>query len=177
MTDSARLFMGIELSHEVRAALRAFRRELADCTIGKLVDPALYHLTLNFLGLTPRERIPALCGLMDEVQFNPFGLALAQAGMFRGGSILWVGIEEPCDELHALQSALTAALNDAGFPVERGAYSPHITLGRQMKRLADLPEPPTGSFVVNHITLFESARIEGRLIYVPLHRSNPRRHN
>lgn len=171
MTDDARLFVGLELSEAARAAMDAYRRKLASVVSGKLTPSSLYHLTLCFLGRTPREGIRELSGVFDRMDKQPFALALGKLGTFKKGSILWVGIEEPCLALYALQRSLSDALNASGFMVEPGAYVPHITLGRQIRRPDKLPDPPHAEFSVTHVTLFESTRMDGELAYVPLYRS------
>lgn len=171
MQDIARLFIGLELNDQARKTLDVFRRELLSTVTGKLTPPSLYHLTLCFLGQTPRERIPDLCALIDQVKKQPFPLSLGELGTFKNGSILWIGIEEPSPQLYELQRSLSGALDMAGFRVEKGAYAPHITLGRQVKLPKKLPGPPKASFQVTGVTLFESTRSDGRLVYLPLYRS------
>ncbi|NLG24679.1 MAG: RNA 2',3'-cyclic phosphodiesterase [Clostridiales bacterium] len=167
----ARLFIGLELPGEVLAALAGVRRELQNAVSGRLVDPSLYHITLCFLGQTPRRALPHLAALIDRVAFEPLALRLSQIGAFRGGAVIWAGIEEPCPTLHRLQGALADRLREGGFPVERGRYIPHITLGRQVKVVGELPELPPAAFRVGRVTLFESGRPAGKLAYTPLYRS------
>ncbi len=169
--ETARLFLGIELSGEARAALDGVRASYAEQGVqGKFHRPEMYHLTLCFLGSTPKDDIPRICRLMDAVPSAPFTLTLSAPGTFKNGSILWAGVR-PCDALTDYQSRLAAALREAGFPLEEAEYRPHITLARQVRSaLPDLsvPEIP---FPVTHATLFESTRIDGVLSYIPLYRS------
>ncbi len=170
-TDTARLFLGLELDDRARNALSCVRSELEERGLrGRLHAPALYHLTLSFLGSTPLERIGEIQKIMDSTPCAPFSLTLSAMGTFKNGSILWAGVEE-CSALREYQSRLARALANAGFPVEAGEYRPHITLGRQVKsEIPDIGVPPV-SFDVFHATLFESTRIDGVLTYVPIYRS------
>ena len=84
-------------------------------------------------------------------------------------------LEQELDELDRLYESLQSALYDNGFSRERKRFRPHITLGRnvehdelvteELKRLS-----PNASVTVQGITLFESARQEGKVVYNPLHR-------
>jgi 2'-5' RNA ligase len=169
--SSARLFLGLELNDAARNALAAVNTRLNTPDFrAKLYTPSKFHLTLCFLGNTPRARICELQSLMDATSCTPFSLTLSALGSFKNGSILWAGVEQ-CDCLFDYRSRLADALTAAGFPLEAGEYRPHITLGRQVK--SPIPEiaVPKISFNIAHATLFESTRINDVLTYVPLYRS------
>lgn len=169
--DTARLFLGLELSDEARGALDSVRRALQESgAIGKFHAPALYHLTLCFLGNTPVASVPIIERLMDQIPAAPFSLALSSLGTFKNGSILWAGVN-PCAALTEYQGKLAASLRQAGFPLEEGEYRPHITLGRQMKSTVPDIAVPEINFPVQQATLFESTRVDGALAYIPLYRS------
>lgn len=168
--DTARLFVGLEISDEARRALTGVRKELeAGGARGKLYDASLYHLTLCFLGGRPRTDIDRLCALMDSLDQEPFALTLNGVGSFKE-SILWAGVR-PSSDLMQYQAALSSLLRNAGFEMEAGEYRPHITLGRQVKFPVPTVHVPQVSFDVRHATLFESTRIDNVLTYVPLYRS------
>ncbi|MER2202802.1 MAG: 2'-5' RNA ligase family protein [Rhodococcus sp. (in: high G+C Gram-positive bacteria)] len=65
-------------------------------------------------------------------------------GSFRGGSILWVGVEE-CKALFELQRRLSLMLRENGFPDGGEPYRPHITVGRGVKLIS--PPPPVAPAV------------------------------
>ncbi len=170
-SDTARLFLGLELNSCARNALSTVRTELEQQNLrGKLHAPSLYHLTLCFLGSTPIERISDLQRLMDSTSCRPFTLTLSNLGTFKNGSILWAGVQE-CAELFEYQSHLADSLRCAGFSLEEGEYRPHITLGRQVKSEIPSINVPPVSFKVDHAVLFESTRIDNILTYVPIYRS------
>lgn len=170
-TDTARLFIGLELSDEARRALSGVRCALEESGVaGKFHRPELYHLTLCLLGNTLTDSIPHLQRILDSVSAAPFTLTLSSLGSFKNGSILWAGVRESA-ELRSYQSRLAAALTGAGFPLEEGEYHPHITLARQVKTpFPDLPVPEI-PFRAAHATLFHSTRVDGVLTYLPIYRS------
>ena len=169
--DTARLFIGLELSDEARAALGGVREALQEKGVaGKFHDASLYHLTLCFLGNLPIADIPWLQRVMDSVPAAPFSLTLSSLGTFKGGSILWAGVQS-CPPLMAYQASLAAALSEAGYALEPGEYTPHITLARQVKSPVPPLKVPAESFPVRHATLFHSTRVEDKLTYLPIFRS------
>ena len=166
MNDPARLFIGIALSADARAQIGAAVDDI-DAEMGSY-EPHLYHLTLCFLGMTPRARMDELRGIIAALPFAPFAAALGDWGTFKEGTILWLGIKKPCEPLITLQGTLAQRLRTAGFAAEDRAYTPHITVARKVKQIHRLPAPPVGEILVGKVTLFESAQVEGRLAYLPI---------
>ncbi len=169
--DEARLFVGLELGDAARDALYAFCDQFDQALEGNLYEKDLYHLTLCFLGRTALSRLGELHAALDSVVKPRMTLSLGELGTFKRDTILWIGVEEPCEALYQLQTRLSQALTAAGFPVEDAPYVPHITLGRKMRLRAPLPMAPRALFEVNCATLFESVRVGARLIYRPIYRS------
>ena len=88
-------------------------------------------------------------------------------GVFRGGRVVWAGLE-PSERLMSLQAALNESLTGMGFDDPEEPYTPHITVGRGLRLIAPLPAVRKVSFEAVRVTLFESARVDGALRYVPL---------
>ena len=79
------------------------------------------------------------------------------------------------NELNVLHETLQSALADMGFKLDLKRFRPHITLGRSvehdelvMGELASIPL--SASMTVTGLTLFESTREKGRVVYSALHR-------
>ena len=77
-----------------------------------------------------------------------------------------IGLKEN-SALIAMQADLSERLRQKGFMVEDRKYSPHVTLGREVKTRAGfiLPEVPQVGFCVQNIDLMKSERINGKLTY------------
>ena len=167
MGDMKRLFFGLALNEEARRAVLSVASAVR-FQKGRLHPPENYHLTLAFLGMTPAEAVPQLLRLGRLAMREPFELALSpEMGSFKDGTILWAGVE-PCEALFALQRRLGAMLRENGFPAPEEPYRPHITLGRGMKLSSPPPAVPRAVFPAKEVTLFESLRLDGRLVYRPL---------
>jgi len=132
-----RLFVGLRVSPAARAALAREGARLArdDDALRVTREPDL-HLTLQFLGDTPRERVDALGQALGEVAraHAPFDVRYAGLGTFpeRGEpSVVWVGVsEQKPGGLAALARAVGEALTPLGFAREARAFAAHVTLAR-----------------------------------------------
>lgn len=164
-----RLFVGIELNEEARAALSAARASWEKMVKARFCDADLYHLTLVFIGNVEEERLPALKKTLSRVKWSPFSLKTGAADRFEKG-VLFAGVQTPNDGLSALQKAVAEALREDGWPFENRPYRPHITLARQAKGFGEPPQIAPVRVPVKRFALFESARVEGRLCYTPIAR-------
>lgn len=100
----------------------------------KWVNPDVLHLTLFFLGETPRNSIEKIQNaLAIEVKtFSPFNINLKGLGYFgqkTNPKVIWVGIEknEALEELHRITNEVVSTF---GFTPDERGFNPHITLGR-----------------------------------------------
>ena len=158
-----RLFIAIPLSPQGRAALvqaqTALRKQGAS---GNFTRSENLHLTLAFLGET-EDTVGALAAMAESCRGVPFPMVLSGTGRF--GDLWWAGIE-PSPRLKQLAESLQSALRRRGFSVEKRPFRPHITLVRQLTapRPPVLTVPPT-AITVEKISLMESRRMAGRLVY------------
>jgi 2'-5' RNA ligase len=164
-----RLFTGLEIEIHPSLAqavkktrIGADRREMEI----NWVPAANYHVTLNFIGATSRERLPLLTALLDETAADhaPFTTELRGMGGFpddRHMRTLWVGVRKT-RALQELQDDLRTRLIERGFEQEDRPYSPHLTIGktRKARNGSDLISPFVrtrfGEITVNSLVLFES---------------------
>ena len=135
------------------------------------------HLTLHFLGET--SNINGLRTAMDKVNAKPFDLVFRGLGRFKrnGGDIYWVGAERS-DALELLHRELSDALAEQGFPLEKGSFKPHLTLGRRviLKKNFNKSEfeksIPLMTAHIERISLMRSQRIQGKLVYTEIYGKN-----
>jgi RNA 2',3'-cyclic 3'-phosphodiesterase len=143
-----RLFIAIELPEDLRRHFHQIQSNwpahpsypsyprMAEM---KWVRPSALHITLQFLGQTPGERVAELeTALLHAVRGKAtFNVSLAPVAIVPTPArprVLWVPIiHSPA--LHALQAAVIMETAQLGFPPENRAFSPHITLAR-FKRIA-----------------------------------------
>ena len=135
-----RLFVALEPPEPVRRRLGALAEDLrrgagrAGDEV-RWVPPANVHLTLQFLGAVPEERVAAVEAALGEAaaEVRPLSLSVRGVGGFpnaRRPRVLWAGLEGDLAPLAALVAGLGARLGKLGFPPEDRPFSPHLTLGR-----------------------------------------------
>jgi 2'-5' RNA ligase len=111
------------------------------------VRPEGIHLTLKFLGETPRDKVSkieaAISGSVDGAA--PHELRLGSMGTFGSRNsprVLWVDLEGDKDALGRLQKHVDVALDAIGFPGEKRPFAAHLTLARVREESArEIAEP------------------------------------
>jgi len=152
-----RLFIALELSPEIHQTLKKIQNSLKKIIPeAKWVNPDNIHLTLEFLGETPEDKLPEIKARLVETasKFQPFTITLDKIGFFPNSQrprVLWVGTRESIPGLETL----------------------HLTLAR-FKKPVKLPaeikvEIPAVSAKINHITLFQSVLKPTGAIYTRLY--------
>jgi len=178
-----RAFLGIGLPVGVRetivsaiAPVRGLHAPVA------WTPPENLHITLNFLGEIPPERVPLVERSMRVVAsgVGPFSLTAEGGGVFpgtRNPRVLWVGFLESLELVMQLQQNMENALSGAGFPREDRPFHPHITVGRTRGALPPawgerfvqaLSGKGFGVVPASFFTLYESRLGPGGAVYTPL---------
>lgn len=131
-----RAFVAVLLDEETRGAVAATIEALRP--LGPAVawvPPRNLHLTLQFLGGQPEERLREAEAALDEAAAHsaPLDVTLHGVGAFPGlerPRILWVGVAQGALPIRALQARVADALAGRGFPKEERVWHPHLTVGR-----------------------------------------------
>lgn len=172
-----RLFIAINFEDQIKEKIQEIINELEKSSIqGRFVSKDHLHLTLEFLGEIPDERVDVIKKIMDEANLNPFTLKLSGVGYFKRpqGNIYWLGLEEN-QNLMDTQKTIHKLLADQGFKLENRPYRPHITLGRKVKLKDTFNYKIVDEKIkylkidVNKIDLVKSETINGKLIYTIIH--------
>lgn len=166
-----RLFIAITFRAELRRFLAGLGEAAAAAGVkGRFSPGENLHLTLAFIGESQRRE--ELVGILEDLHGSAFSLEIGGLGRFvkRGGDVLWLGVRESRPLLE-LYGKLSGALRAAGFSLEERPYRPHITLARQARFPSeelyyDLKKQcPWFKVVADRVSLMESCRLEGRLVY------------
>ena len=174
-----RLFIAIELSNDMRSELNGISKALRERSCGgRFVPVENMHVTMHFLGETND-----LAGAVDAMReacrgIRPFEIRLGGYSFFEkngsGGKTSIVEVKGELNELSILHETLESALADRGFSRDMKRFRPHITLGRSVEHdelvTQELRDIRLGASVrVEGLTLFESVRVKGNMVYNPLH--------
>ena len=182
-SEPIRAFIALEMPGSVRERIRREQARLrADLPRARWTRPEGQHLTLKFLGESPRQRLERLeaeiaVGVAD---LSPVTVRLAGAGFFPSPQrprVAWVGGE--ADGGAAVAAAVEAAAVAAGWPSERRPWSLHLTQARLDR---PWPQPSVERFLAwgdgleiepftcAEVVLLESRLQPGGAVYTALER-------
>lgn len=123
-----RLFTGIEIPAETRAALAVMRGGLPGA---RWIDAEHYHLTLRFIGDIDAMTARDVAALLARIRRHGFRLEIAglsSLGTKRPHSI--VATIAASRELAELQAEQERLMQRLGLPPDPRKFTPHITLAR-----------------------------------------------
>lgn len=143
--EKIRTFVAIELPEEVGSALEELQSDLRrrlQTTAIRWVNPRGIHLTLKFLGNVPADQMDEVARALRAACAGvpPFEFSLAGLGCFpnpRRPRVIWVGLGGDLTLLHQLRDAVEEHIAPLGYPTERRAFAPHLTLGRVKRATRD----------------------------------------
>ncbi len=131
-----RTFFGFDLPPEVPRRAAGLRTLVDDPKRAvRWVKGSNIHLTVRFLGATPREAVEEIATAMREKLegFRAFRVSVEGTGVFPAPTrprILWLGLTGDIGRLQALEETIHQVVGPMGFPREEREFIPHITLGR-----------------------------------------------
>jgi 2'-5' RNA ligase len=132
--NSSRVFVSVELPIELREKAALLADELPVDSI-KPVKPESMHLTLKFIGEIPFDKLAEIEEKLRSVEFFPFDIELAGAGVFPNENyvrVIWIGVKS--DQLNDLAAKVGEALAGIGKKESRG-FSAHLTIARVKKKI------------------------------------------
>jgi len=171
-----RLFIAINFPAEIKAAIAEVRDTLKESAFrGNFTFDENLHLTLVFLGECDDRQTDTIKSVMNDIHFQLLTLMFDKVGCFKrdDGDTWWIGLKEN-KLLSDLQGNLSACLKQMGFVLESRKFVPHVTIGREVK-LHDNSVPfkvPQLCFDITSIELMKSERVNGRLMYTQIYKSN-----
>ena len=160
-----RLFAAVRPSAEGLATVGmlqdSLRRQIDSDAVRWIGKPNM-HITLQFLGDTPENRVVDVISAMsagtedetaharrpfiacegtvnrrDLAAERPIELAVGATGAFpnaRHPRVVWAGIQDSTGRLGDLQKSISRQLEKCGFKLDPQPFRPHITLGYVRKR-------------------------------------------
>jgi RNA 2',3'-cyclic 3'-phosphodiesterase len=140
-TEQWRIFCAIDLPDTIRSKIgkhiNQLRQDVPQAQ-ASWVRPDNIHLTLKFIGETPKARATEFSDAISRAAKYSEGFAtrVGQAGAFpKNGPprVLWIGVNDFSGKLVALQSRLEDEAAREGFPKEERPFHPHLTIARLRK--------------------------------------------
>lgn len=137
-----RTFLSIEPDQSTKSIIKQFIYNLKtnkNFYNVRWVKPENLHITLAFLGKTPKSKIPILEREIGKVTalYSPIKINLSNLDAFpnwKKPKILWIGIENNLDLLR-IKEDIDNKLQRLGFNFDKRPFLPHITIGRQKHQI------------------------------------------
>lgn len=129
-----RLFVALDLSDAVRAALAQFCKKLrAEFPAARWVRNEGIHVTLKFIGEVKEQSVAAIEKALGAVRSNvPVEMIFRGVGFFpdaRRPRVFWAGIEAS-PNLPEIAAQIESQLEPLGIARESREFRPHLTLAR-----------------------------------------------
>lgn len=132
----------------------------------KFVPQKNLHVTLNFLGETSPELVPAIKNELSALTQNHESFELKLTGLDAfpeqvRGRVIWIGVQNSI-KLRSLQVECEQRMRELGLELEEREYRPHLTSARirSPRNLKDVLSPYQGHkfgvLTVKSVVLYES---------------------
>lgn len=141
-----RAFVALPLSNNENRVVTDLQKRLRSIPLlgdFRWIPSANIHMTLQFLGEIPEEKVADAASAVDSVIASrrpaPFSLGcLGVYPRFKNPSVLWAGPRHPPKALLELAGSLVNELEVAGFALESRPFRPHLTLARRKRNARSL---------------------------------------
>ena len=91
------------------------------------------HLTLCFIGQADKSTISCLIKEAEKINILPFEFNLESTGQFEKARALWLGLNNPNNDLQTLHNKISAIATICKVSTEANPFVPHITIARKFK--------------------------------------------
>lgn len=164
-----RVFFAIPVDESAKDKITAIQNRLKSSYQGKYTDRDNLHITLVFVGNVDINTIDMLTEIEISSDLIPTNFKIFASGIdsFKNGEVTYLKVKKS-EELEKLNSYLEYRLSTLGIDFERrDEFCPHITL-RRGKKVNIKEESEEVEIVTDSFSLYESARVDGDLRYVPI---------
>jgi len=133
------------------------------------------HLTFAFLGETDPKDVGRISAALDGIAFAPFRIRFEGIGSFpSAGAVRLVYLQaDKSADLLDVATAVRTVLRNAAVTFDPKPFVPHLTIARECdandESTSAVGKLPAIEANVSALALFESLRVDGRLVYRKLH--------
>jgi 2'-5' RNA ligase len=138
ITVMVRAFVALELPDEIKVRLKDAQEKLRGCSARlTLVEPALIHITLKFLGEVAEKDLPCLGDALRSVSFKPFPVSVGTVTVNnpKRPHTVWCPVSDGGKGKNLFR-LVEDVLVPLGFERETRGFTPHATLAR-----VKIPDP------------------------------------
>ncbi|HEY8390554.1 MAG TPA: RNA 2',3'-cyclic phosphodiesterase [Clostridia bacterium] len=161
-----RLFIAVNFDDTIKKKISQIADWLKQQGIkGNYAKESNYHITLLFLGQSEQSQIPFIKDAIVDINESHFDITLNNISSF-GKNIIYLGVNDS-KHLKNINAFLFNRLRNT-FDLQPNRFSPHITLIRNPDYVPSgikVDEILPYTYTVNDISLMQSLRVEGELVY------------
>ncbi|MBN2558541.1 MAG: RNA 2',3'-cyclic phosphodiesterase [Clostridia bacterium] len=168
-----RLFIGIMVDETTGQKLNSLTREIAEgFRKWRPTDPSNYHITIKFIGETDMDTLEVIKGCVKTAArgIEKFNTRTIGAGSFarNNGQTVFYKVKKE-DRLEKLYKMVCCELRRSGISSSEQKFFPHITVAREVALKDGFSFPVQKDIIldVDSISVMESTRLNGKLIYIP----------
>jgi 2'-5' RNA ligase len=130
-----RVFVGFFSTKTIQEQVERLKEQTDDFIKGKWVEPQNYHMTFQFIGEVPEEKLMDIIkGVQEVSQRNkPIRVKYRSLGVFPDidkARVLWIGVSEGADRLKALAKDVSNTNKKYGIKSDGKPFYPHVTICR-----------------------------------------------
>ncbi len=174
-----RVFIAIDFNKETKDSIAHIGNTIRKYTsYGNFTRKENFHITLKFIGEVGRDNIHNIESAIKNTtkHTSPFTIVLEDIGRFvrKRKNLIWLGLSDGEEELTHIHDMLDRELQIYRFSRDTRHFKPHVTIGREVDLLVPFEELQKDIDIepitinVDSLTLMESTRDRGRLIYTPI---------
>ena len=162
-----RLFIGIKIDPKAQKKINSYFNLLYENKVtGNYTKVSNLHMTLVFLGETSEDKVNVIKKILKDINLQIEAIKITKMTMLKD---ILVGEVEKNDQLLEIFNSIRTGLKNNNINFDDHSLYPHVTLIRKVnnqEKFVGIDMNIISSF--DHITLFESKRINNELIYVDL---------
>jgi 2'-5' RNA ligase len=159
-----------DIIHDITGEIRVISES------GSFTNKNNLHLTIVYIGETSAEELEVMKKKLSEIEIKKFDYKTNRIKYFKKSNsriIVYLGVDK-IEPLENLYNNVRIKLKESGLNLHSEKYTPHITLGRQVKvkKNESLHNVYCNSLDLKatSISIMESKRVNDRLIYEELYR-------
>ena len=180
-----RLFVSVDIPDELADGVAAVQDRLRDAPGLRFTDPGQAHVTLQFLGDVPDQRVEEVVDALEtavgSADVAPFDAEFGGLGVFPSLdyiSVVWLGVREGSEALARLNAAVEREMAGLGFEGDDHDFTPHVTLARMdhaggkehVQQVVQRADPTVGRTRVESVALTESSLTDDGPVYATVER-------
>jgi len=163
-----KLFFALWPSHSQRERLSNSINPVLSSVEGRYVDRRNWHVTLDFIGNFPEQRIPELLAAARAADPGSIRLRFDTLTFWKKPKVACLLAKAVPPELAHLVKSLQRVVIPFGYPPDPRVYRPHITVARKVRPFPETRLARAIELTWSDFELMESVSVPGGVQYYPV---------